>query len=68
MITNPKLQFIYNLNPMVGVVNGFRSSLLGEYAVMPIQSMVFSALISILILISGLFYFRRMERQFADVI
>lgn len=68
MISNPTLRFIYNLNPMVGVINGFRSSLLGEYVGMPIQSMVFSALISLLILISGLFYFRRMERQFADVI
>ena len=68
MINDPTLRFIYNLNPMVGVVNGFRSSVLGEYMSMPVQSMVFSALISLLILISGLFYFRRMERQFADVI
>ncbi len=68
MISNPKLQFIYNLNPMVGVVNGFRSSLLGVYNTVPIQSIVFSSVISILILISGLVYFRRMEKQFADLI
>jgi lipopolysaccharide transport system permease protein len=68
IISNPKLQFIYNLNPMVGVVNGFRSSILGEYIKLPIQSMILSAVISILILVSGLFYFRRMEKQFADVI
>jgi lipopolysaccharide transport system permease protein len=68
MISNPKLQFIYNLNPMVGVVNGFRSSLLGVYNTVPIQSIVFSSEISILILISGLVYFRRMEKQFADLI
>jgi lipopolysaccharide transport system permease protein len=68
IISNPKLQFIYNLNPMVGVVNGFRSSILGEYIKLPIQSMILSAIISILILVSGLFYFRRMEKQFADVI
>lgn len=68
MISNPKLQFIYNLNPMVGVVNGFRSSLLGVYNTVPIQSIVFSSVISILILISGLIYFRRMEKQFADLI
>jgi len=53
---------------MVGVVNGFRSSILGEYIKLPIQSMILSAVISILILVSGLFYFRRMEKQFADVI
>ncbi len=68
MITDPKLQFLYSLNPMVGVVNGFRSSLLGEYAGLPLQSMLFSAVISILILVSGLIYFRRMEKQFADLI
>ncbi len=68
MISNPKLQFIYNLNPMVGVVNGFRSSLLGVYAAVPVQSIVFSSIISILILVSGLVYFRRMEKQFADLI
>jgi len=68
MIANPKLQFIYNLNPMVAVVNGFRSSLLGVYNSMPVQSIVFSSIISILILISGLVYFRRMEKQFADLI
>ncbi len=68
MISNPKLQFIYNLNPMVGVVNGFRSSLLGVYNTVPIQSIVFSSVISIQILISGLIYFRRMEKQFADLI
>ena len=68
MITNPRLKFFYNLNPMVGVVNGFRSSLLGEYGGLPVESMIFSAVISILILVSGLIYFRRMERQFADLI
>ncbi len=68
MITDPRLQFIYSLNPMVGVVNGFRSSLLGVYNGLPVQSMLFSALISVLILVSGLIYFRRMEKQFADLI
>lgn len=68
IITNPTIRFIYNLNPMVGVVNGFRSAMLGQYTRLPIESMVFSALISILILLGGLLYFRRMERQFADLI
>lgn len=68
LISNPKWAFIYNLNPMVGVVNGFRSAFLGIYSAVPIQSMVFSAVISVIILVSGLYYFRHMEKQFADLI
>ena len=68
LISNPKWAFIYNLNPMVGVVNGFRSAFLGIYTEIPIQSMIFSLLISLIIVISGLFYFRHMEKQFADLI
>ncbi len=68
LVNNTKWAFFYNLNPMVGVVNGFRSAFLGIYTEMPIQSMIFSAIISVIILIGGLFYFRRMERQFADLI
>ena len=68
LISNPKWSFIYNLDPMVGVVNGFRSAFLGIYTQIPIQSMVFSALISLVILFGGLLYFRHMEKQFADLI
>ena len=68
LISNPKWAFIYNLNPMVGVVNGFRSAFLGVYTAVPVQSMIFSAVISLLILLGGLFYFRHMEKQFADLI
>lgn len=68
LISNPKWAFIYNLNPMVGVVNGFRSAFLGVYNAVPVQSMVFSTIISIVILVSGLYYFRHMEKQFADLI
>lgn len=68
LITDPKWRFVYNLNPMVGVVNGFRRALLGTYSEIPWQSILFSTLISIIILLTGLVYFRRMERNFADVI
>ena len=68
MITDPKWAFIYSLNPMVGVVNGFRGAFLGVYTQLPIQSMIFSLLISLLILVGGLYYFRHMEKQFADLI
>jgi lipopolysaccharide transport system permease protein len=60
-------QWLYALNPMVGVVNGFRWALLGTETP-PGLSLVVSASISLILLISGLFYFRRMERTFADMV
>jgi lipopolysaccharide transport system permease protein len=62
-----KWQLIYSLNPMAGVVNGFRWALLGIDTGVT-GSILISTTISIVILISGLFYFRRMERTFADMI
>ena len=60
-------QVIYALNPMVGVVEGFRWALLG--AAPPSTTMlVASTAISVLFLVSGMYYFRRMERIFADVV
>ncbi|CAG1012629.1 Teichoic acid translocation permease protein TagG [Anaerolineales bacterium] len=61
-----KWRLLYGLNPMTGVVEGFRWALLGSGN---IDRMVWvSTAIIILILISGLAYFRRMEATFADVI
>jgi lipopolysaccharide transport system permease protein len=58
---------IYGMNPMVGVIEGFRWALLGtETAPGPI--IVVSSLASLLILVTGAFYFRRMEKTFADVV
>ncbi len=62
-----KWQLLYSLNPMTGVVEGFRWALLGSSGA-PTSMMAVSAAISILLLIGGLFYFRRMERTFADTI
>lgn len=61
------MRLLYALNPMVGVVDGFRWALLGTETA-PGPMLAVSALISVLILISGLFYFRRMERTFADMV
>lgn len=63
-----KWRLIYALNPMTGVVEGFRYALLGTTNSVSLPMILISAGISILILISGLFYFRRMEKQFADMI
>jgi lipopolysaccharide transport system permease protein len=61
------LQLLLSLNPMTGVVNGFRWALLGS-GNGPDITLWISVLISILIFISGLFYFRSMEKTFADTI
>jgi len=58
---------LYGINPMAGVVEGFRWALLGtETAPGPI--VIVSALVAVGLLVSGAFYFRRMEKTFADVV
>ena len=58
---------IYGLNPLVGVVEGFRWCLLGTNAPPSMMTLI-STLAALLILVSGAFYFRRMEKTFADII
>jgi lipopolysaccharide transport system permease protein len=60
-------QVIYALNPMAGVVEGFRWALLGV-GTAPGPMIIVSALMVVLLLVSGAFYYRRQERTFADVI
>ncbi len=58
---------LYGLNPMAGVIEGFRWALLGtETGPGPMTAV--SALAAIVLLLSGAFYFRRMEKTFADVV
>lgn len=66
-VISDKWQVIYALNPMAGVVNGFRWALLGS-GNPPDMLVAISSFISIIILLSGLVYFRNMERTFADTI
>jgi lipopolysaccharide transport system permease protein len=66
-VISAKWQLVYSLNPMAGVVNGFRWALLGTNTG-PNLNMAISAVISLVVLVSGLFYFRSMERSFADTI
>jgi lipopolysaccharide transport system permease protein len=58
---------LYGLNPMAGVVEGFRWALLGK-SEPPGALLWVSVAVVILLLIGGLYYFRRMEQQFADVV
>jgi lipopolysaccharide transport system permease protein len=57
---------LYGLNPMAGVVEGFRWALLGTNP--PGPMLVVSVAAAIVLLVTGAFYFRRMERMFADVV
>jgi homopolymeric O-antigen transport system permease protein len=62
-----KWQIVYALNPLTGVVEGFRWALLGIHG-LPWQLVAVSAGVAVIILITGLVYFRNMERTFADEI
>lgn len=62
-----KWRFLYSCNPMVGIVDGFRWSILGKTP-FPLLSISLSAFISVLFLLGGIFYFRSTERTFADSI
>jgi lipopolysaccharide transport system permease protein len=66
-IISDQWQLVYSLNPMAGVVNGFRWALLGSGSG-PNAALWVSVAISMLVLVGGLFYFRNMERTFADTI
>jgi lipopolysaccharide transport system permease protein len=58
---------LYSLNPMVGVVDGFRWCLAGSAPLHPVPFLI-SCTVSVLLLVFGLWYFRRTEKSFADVI
>ncbi len=62
-----QFQWVYALNPMVGVIDGFRAALLGSELVSG-QYIWISVIVALVLLVSGLFYFRSMERTFADTV
>jgi lipopolysaccharide transport system permease protein len=66
LISSPAWRVVYSLNPMVGVIQGFRWALLGSTP--PTVLMVPSVLATVVLLLAGLFFFRRTEASFADVI
>jgi lipopolysaccharide transport system permease protein len=67
-----KWQWVYGLNPMAGAVTGFRWALLGHSGHDPSDQpglmLAVSAMSTLVLLVGGLFYFRRMEKTFADVV
>ena len=62
-----KWRLVYSLNPLAGVIEGFRWSLLGKESP-DFRVIATSALIVLALLLGGLIYFKRMERTFADVV
>lgn len=67
-VIDPKWRLLYSLNPMVGVIDGFRWAILGGESNIYLPGFALSTALVILLLASGIWYFRRMERTFADVI
>lgn len=67
-IVPQKWRLIYSLNPMVGVIDGFRWAILGGNASIYWPGFTLSLLLVGLLFISGIWYFRKTERTFADVI
>jgi lipopolysaccharide transport system permease protein len=67
MITSERARSLFALNPVVGFVEGFRWSVVGRSALNPTMFWITVGM-SFLILFSGAFFFRRVERDFADII
>ncbi len=61
-------RLLYSLNPMVGVIDGFRWSILGGQNALYWPGFALSLLTILLLVVTGIWYFRRTERTFADVI
>jgi lipopolysaccharide transport system permease protein len=62
-----RFQALYAVNPMVGVVEGFRWALFGQTQ-FPATALIVAVAVTVPMVVSGLFFFRRMERVFADVV
>jgi lipopolysaccharide transport system permease protein len=67
-IVPEKWRLLYSLNPMVGVIDGFRWALLGDAFPMNWPGFFLSAFLVVLLFASGICFFRRVERSFADVV
>jgi lipopolysaccharide transport system permease protein len=66
LIQDPTLKVLFGLNPMTGVVEGMRWALLGARTA-PGAMVAVSSAMALLMLVSGAYYFRRVERTFADI-
>lgn len=67
-IVPEKWKFLYSLNPMVGVIEGFRWCIIGKNSAIYWPGFLISIVFTIIIVLTGILYFRKNERIFADVI
>jgi lipopolysaccharide transport system permease protein len=67
-VISEKWRLLYSVNPMVGVIDGFRWSILGQKSAIYWPGFILSMSLIIILLITGIIYFRKTERTFADVI
>jgi lipopolysaccharide transport system permease protein len=67
-IVPAKFRMLYALNPMVGIIDGFRWCVLGTKGGLYLPGVAIAVVDVILLLVSGIWYFRKTERTFADVI
>lgn len=64
----PRWRELLALNPLSGVVDGMRWCLLGGRTDLYLQGVTFAVILALIMLVTGIWYFRRVERQFADII
>jgi lipopolysaccharide transport system permease protein len=67
-IVSEKWRLLYSLNPLVGVIDGFRWALLRGETALWWPGILASAGLTVVLLLSGIWYFRKMEKTFADVV
>jgi lipopolysaccharide transport system permease protein len=67
-IVPERWRMLYSLNPLVGIIDGFRWSVLGGGQTLYVPGFIVSVLSVIGLIWTGVWYFRRTERSFADVI
>jgi len=61
-------RLVYSLNPMVGIIDGFRWAVLGSEQVIYRPGLIVSTISIVMLLVTGIWYFRKTERTFADII
>lgn len=67
-IVPEKWRLLYSINPMVGVIDGFRWAIIGSNAQLYWPGFILSCLLIMFLLVTGIMYFRKTEKTFADVI
>jgi lipopolysaccharide transport system permease protein len=67
-IVPAKYRLLYSINPMVGIVEGFRWAVLGGTAPLYLPALFISTSVALVLLVSGMFYFKNVERFFADLV